>query len=464
MDTTGEYDVVIIGAGPGGYVAGIRASQLGLKACVIEKNKPGGVCLNEGCIPTKSLVHQAGLFRAKAALEDMGIAVDTGGFDYSRVFQKSRKAAEALSQGVEFLLRKNSVQIIRGTARIAAGNRVALDDGSLITGRNIIIATGSRPKELPGFPFDEKTILTSTGAIFLSELPKKLMIIGGGAIGCEFASIMNAFGVEVILVEILDRILPMEDAETVAVLARAFRRRGIVTMTSVRAVAMKQAQDGASITVEKQGSPPETVTVDKILIVTGRTPNTDDIGLDSIGIDTVNGFIPVGDYCRTAVPGVFAIGDVTSTPLLAHVAMREGEIAVEYIAGIDPEPSVNPETVPSAVFTDPQIAGYGLTEEAARARGIDYSKAVFPYRGCGKSVADENTDGVVKVITDNGSGRIIGAHIAGAQATELIHELLLTSTAGLLPGDVIRMIHAHPTLSELAGEVMRALEGRAIHA
>ncbi|HDY89091.1 MAG TPA: dihydrolipoyl dehydrogenase [bacterium] len=463
MSGTEEYDVIIIGTGPGGYVAGIRASQSGLKACVIEKDKPGGVCLNTGCIPTKSLIHQAEVFLSCREFEEMGITVDTQGLDYRKIFEKSRKASETLSKGVQFLLKKNNVPLINGHAQIVSPHEVHVDDGTIIKGNNIVIATGSRPKELQGFEFDEEVILSSTDALFLEELPKKLIILGGGYIGCEFAFIMNAFGVEVIIVEMMEHILPMEDTETVSVLARSFRRKGITVMTNTRAIAIEKLSGIVSVTVEKNGGSRKVIEADKMLVVVGRLPNTEDIGLDNIGLKTKNGFISTGDYYQTAINGIFAIGDVIASPLLAHVASKEGEIAVEYIAGLKPVPQIDPSSIPSAVYTEPQIGSFGINENEAGENGIPYEKAVFSYRGNGKSVATGKVDGMIKVLYTPGTQEIIGAHVAGYNATELIHEILLAKTAGLKPENIAGMIHAHPTLSEVVMEVMRAVNGQAIH-
>ena len=458
-----EYDVVIIGAGPGGYVAGIRAAQLGLKSCVIERDKPGGVCLNVGCIPTKSLIHQATIFSGRSALEDMGVTLDTSGFDFRQVMKKANLAAARLSQGVEYLLKKNGVPLISSTASLVSPNEVSLDDGTLITGKNILIATGSRPKEIPGFTIDEKDIISSSGVLTLDQLPGKILIIGAGAIGCEFAYIMSSFGVEVTLLEALDSILPLEDRDGVAVLNRSFRSRGIKTITGARAASLSKHDDIITVTLENVHGDTKTVTVDKILAAIGRTPNTEFIGLDRIGLEPEDGFIPVGDYYQTMVPGVYAVGDVASAPLLAHAASREGEIAVEHMAGIDTAQRVDRSSIPSVVYTEPQIASFGMTAAEAQADRSRYRTVSFPYRGAGKAVAIGKIDGIVKVTVDIETKMLAGAHIAGAGASELIHELLLVKTAGLTPDAVLATVHAHPTLSELVLEVMRAVEGRPLH-
>ncbi len=459
-----DYDVLIIGSGPGGYVAAIRASQLGLKAGVIERDRPGGVCLNIGCIPSKALIHQAELFRSLPALKEMGIAVDLKGFDYKPVFDKSRKAAETLSKGVQFLLKKNKAELITGDAVITGKNEVTLKDGRKITGKNLVIATGSRPRIIPGFEFDEDKVLSSTGALMLQKLPKKAIILGAGAIGVEFSHVWSSFGVEVHLVEMMERILPLEDAEAVQVVARAFQKRGIQMYTGTKAVSMKKSAAGVSVVIEDKAGAQKTLDADLILVVVGRTINTDGIGLEKLGITLEKGFIPVGDYNQTKVPGIFAVGDVVSTPLLAHVAFKEAEMVTEYIAGKKPHPRLDPLSIPGATYCEPQVASFGLTEWKAKEKGIPFAKASFPYRGAGKSVAIEQSDGFVKVIYDPKTKEILGAHIVGAEATELIHELLLARTAELLPEDIATMIHAHPTLSEAVMEAMRTVEGWAIHA
>lgn len=459
-----DYDVLIIGSGPGGYVAGIRAAQLGLKAAVIEKDKTGGVCLNIGCIPSKALIHQAEIYRAIPGLAAMGIKADLSGFDYLKVFEKSRQAADRLSRGVAFLLKKNQVDLIQGEAVQVKSGEVSLQDGRKMTGKNIILATGSRPREIPGFPFDEQDILSSTGALMLQTLPKSLLILGSGAIGVEFAHIMNAFGVEVQLVEMLDRILPLEDDEVVDILYRSFEKRDIKMDTSTKALSQTLVDGKRQVLLEGQDGKQKTSVADKILVSVGRLPNTAGLGLADAGVILdAGGFVQVGDFYQTDVPGIYAIGDIVRTPLLAHVASKEGELVVEHIAGHALEPRIDPFSIPGATYCEPQVASFGITERQAMAQSIAYKKAVFPYRGAGKSVAVDQTDGLVKVLTDPTTGEILGAHIVGAEATELIHELLLARKSELLPEDIAGMIHAHPTMSEILMEVMREVDGHAIH-
>ena len=464
MADSHDYDVAIIGAGPAGYVAGIRAAQLGLSACVIEKEDPGGVCLNIGCIPSKALIHQAEVFGSVGELENLGVKVDTSGLDYSQAFKASRKAATSLSKGVDFLLKKNHVPLIKGAGRITGPNTLIVDDKTEVRGKHILVATGSRPIEIPGFEFDEETVLSSNGALMLEELPKRLIILGGGAIGCEFAYVMSSFGVEVVVVEMLDHLLPMEDEETAGVLAREFKKRGIVVKASTKATSVARQNGSVTVELEAGGGEKSQEAADKLLVVVGRRPNTEDIGLDTVGIETERGFIAVGDYYRTEVQSIYAAGDVVSSPLLAHVASKEAEIAVEHMAGHSVVPRIDPRSIPAAVYTEPQIASFGLTAKQAEEDGLVHKVSSFPYRGAGKSVAVGRPEGLVKIVHDPETGEILGAQVAGADATELIHELLLARTAELLPEDIATMVHAHPTLSEAVMEAMRAVEGWAIHA
>ena len=458
-----DYDLVVIGAGPGGYVAAIRASQLGLKAAVIEKEAPGGVCLNWGCIPSKALIHQAEIAHSVDDLKHMGATVDMSGLDYSKVHQKSRDAANKLSKGVQSLLKKNKVEYIQGTATFTGPHEVSVDGKKTVTGTNILIATGSRSREIPGFEFDGKKVLSSRDMLGLKTLPKKLVILGAGAIGMEFAYVMNAFGVDVTVVEMLDQILPLEDADAVDVVAKAFKRYGITTMTGTKAKSVDKKGKGVKVTVEKADGAEETLSADMMLVAVGRAPNTEGIGLESVGVTTERGFVVVGDYYQTSVQGIYAIGDVTSSPLLAHVASKEGEIAVEHMAGHSPEPKIDPDLIPSAVYCEPEIGSFGLSEKAAKEKGLKYATATFPYRGAGKSVAVEKSEGLVKLVYRADTKEILGGHVAGYNATELIHELLLAKKAELLPEDIATMIHAHPTLSEAVMEGARSAEGWAIH-
>lgn len=457
------YDVVIIGAGPGGYVAGIRAAQLGLTACIIEKDRPGGVCLNVGCIPTKNLIYQAKIFESQKELAQVGLNLDACRLDFSKVFAKSKNVAGALVEGVELLLKKNKIHYIRSTARIISENTIMLANGDEIQGKNIVIATGARPTQLPGFELDEKQVYSSTGILGFQRLPESLIILGGGAIGCEFAYIMNTFGVDVYLVEMADHILPSMDVEAVSIIQDVFNEKGIRTLTNSCAVSLRKTAKSVTVVIENKNGSQKELNTEKVLCAFGRTPNTENLGLDTIGLKTENSFIPVGDYYQTSVNGVFAIGDVIATPQLAHVASKEGEIAVEYIAGKMPEPKIDPGNIIFAVYCEPQLASFGLSEEQAKEKNIVYKKAVIPYRAIGKAVTVSSEVGMIKLLIDPATREILGVHIVGQEATELIHELLLAKTAELFPEDIISMVHAHPTLSEGIREAMMAIDGLAIH-
>jgi dihydrolipoamide dehydrogenase len=470
-----DYDLAVLGAGPGGYVAAIRAAQLGLKSCIVEKDKPGGVCLNWGCIPSKALIHQADLLHGIPDLKELGVAVDTAGLDLAKAYKKSRLAAEKLSKGVQFLLKNNSIEYIKGEGRLASPTELVLDGERRIKARAIILATGSRSRELPGLAFDETTVLSSTGALALKTLPKQITILGAGAIGMELGYVWNAFGAEVTILEAMDRILPLEDADVAVLVRKIFEKRGVRFITGAFASAGSRGPKGLALDLKpaKEGNGaelPARVEANAVLVAVGRVPNSAGLGLEEIGITLERGFVPVGDWGQTAAKGVYAIGDITSTPLLAHVASKEGELAAEHIASVlkgHPEPRerrVDPGLVPSAVYCDPEIGSFGLQEEKAKALGMSYKAFRFPYRGIGKAVATEKADGFVKILAHPESGAILGATIVGERATDLIHEILLARHAELTIGEIADMIHAHPTMAEGVMEAARGILGRAVHA
>jgi dihydrolipoamide dehydrogenase len=487
-----DYDVAIIGAGPGGYVAAIRAAQLGLKACVVEKDKAGGVCLNVGCIPSKSLIHQADLVLGSAGLADLGAGVDLSTIDYSKAYKASRKAAERLSKGVSFLLKKNGIEYIQGKAQLKSANEIILDDGRVIGAAAIILATGSRPRQLPGFEFDEQTVLSSTGALMLQKVPKRAVILGAGAIGMELGSVWNAFGSEVTIVELADRALPLEDPEAGMVVRKAFEKRGIRFIIGQGASGMQRTDSGIVVSLKAatssgpalvvsgfagkpgssqsaQADTPGSLEADAVLVAVGRQPNTEGLGLEELGIKLERGFVQVGEYGQTSAAGIYAIGDIVATPLLAHVASKEGEIAVERIAQLlkgGPAPAesrVDLSTVPSAVYCEPELASFGLSVEKAIADGIPHEVFSFPFRGIGKAVATERPDGFVKIVHDPETGEILGASIVGERATDIIHELILARRAELTLEEVADMVHAHPTIAEGVMEAAKGGLGRAVH-
>ncbi len=462
---TVQFDLIIIGAGPGGYCAAIRAAQLGQSVAIVEKESLGGVCLNWGCIPSKNLIHQAEVFHSMLEMESVGVSVDRSKLNYSQVQANSRKVVKTLTGGVAGLLKRNKVTVLTGTAKVTAKNQITLDNGKVYQGKNIMLATGSRPMVVPGFEFDEQQVLSSSGILAMTKLPKSLVILGAGAIGCEFAYVMNSFGVEVTLIELADHILPTEDFETCAILAKSFKSDGIDVRTNTRATAIKKSAQSVVVKLINSQGKEETIVSEKVLVVFGRVSNTENLGLKDVGVSLDNrGFVNVGDYCQTNIPSIYAIGDITSSPALAHVASKEGEISVEFIAGHKPSiVKVSSELVPSAIYCEPQVAGFGLREDQAKKENIQVKKSVFNYAGAGKTIAVGKPTGLVKILCDVKTDEILGAHIIGHNATEIIHELLLAKHSELLPEDIAEMIHAHPTISEAVMEAACGINGKPIH-
>ncbi|MCA1950553.1 MAG: dihydrolipoyl dehydrogenase [Treponema sp.] len=478
-----DYDILFIGAGPAGYVGAIRASQLGLKTAVVERDKLGGVCLNIGCIPSKALIEQANRYAALEELGKYGITYNAAGFDYGKVQASSRSAADKLSKGVDFLLKKNKVDVISGSARLVDKNTVSIAEGEgkgekRLSAFAIVIATGSRPREIPGFAFDEDRVLSSTGILMMKELPKKLIILGAGAIGMEFAYIMNRFGVDVQVVEMLDRILPMEDPDVSGAVKAVFEKRGVRFYTGMKAAGLVKTDVGTlqlSI-VPAQGESNQAASQatvlegDKILVSTGRSPNTEKLNAASLGIHMDRGYITVHDYYETDAQGIFAVGDVVAgEPQLAHVASAQAELVAERVAyllgkGKNPHRSrIERRFVPQAVYCEPEVASFGAKEEELKKKSSAFKSATFPFRAIGKAVATGHPEGFVKVLTDPDTGEILGASIVGPGATDLIHELLLASQNELTVEEIADMIHAHPTLSEGIKEGALSALDRAIH-
>ena len=459
-----QYDVAVVGGGPGGYVSAIRAAQLGLKAVVIEKDKPGGVCLNWGCIPTKALLKNAELVLTMRHAEDYGISCDNLRFDMGKAVKRSRKAAGTLAGGIKFLLKKNKVDLLKGHGRLASATSVEVTDdqgeAQVINARSIILATGSRSKAIPAVPVDGERIITSTEAMLLEEPPGSMTIIGGGAIGVEFAYYYAAYGTRVTIVEMLPHLLPVEDVEISQELEKSFAKLGIEIKTGARVESAVSRSDGTSVTVTVDGKE-ETLEADVTLLAIGRDANVEDIGLEKLGVETDRGFIKVDELGETSVSGVYAIGDVTGPPLLAHKASAEGINLVERLAGHS-APPIDRENIPACTYCQPQVASVGLTEaQAAEEREIQVFR--MPYRSSGKAVAAGQTDGMVKLIADAKYGEILGAHIIGADATELIAEICTARTLESTTRELHKTIHAHPTLSELVMEAAAGMEGAAIH-
>jgi len=465
MATT--YDIIILGGGPGGYVAAIRAAQLGLTAAVVEKDKLGGVCVNIGCIPTKALLHSAYLANTLKHAADFGITTGAVQTDYGVAMRRSRRVAEQNSKGVEFLMKKHKVEVVRGTGTLKPGKKVAIAAAGgaveLAAAKAVIIATGSRPKDIPaiGLVFNGKTIFSSTEALFLEAAPQSMAIVGAGAVGTEFADVFSAFGTQVTLLEMLPRVLPVEDAECSDAIAKAFKKRGIAVHAGARVEKAALKPDGVTLGFESGGKK-ETLDVACVLIAAGRAANVEGIGLEEIGVKLEKGFIKVDGQLQTSVPGYYAIGDVAGPPLLAHKGSREGMVAAEAIAGQTPH-AIDYTNVPGATYCHPEVASIGLTEEACKERKLDYVVGRFPFSANGRARTAGETDGFVKIIRDRKYGEILGAHIVGAHATELIHELAVARANEYTVEEVELAIHAHPTLSEAVSEAALDSLGRVIH-
>jgi dihydrolipoyl dehydrogenase len=460
MATSQRYDVVVVGTGPGGYVAAIRCAQLGLSVAAVEDDRPGGVCLNWGCIPTKALLRNAEVVSLFQRAAEFGITLNGFQADYAAAIQRSRRVADRMAKGVEFLFRKNKIALFSGSGRLQSATvvEVASSKGpQVLEGKNVILATGSEPRSLPGATIDEDRVISSNGAVRAERAPRALVIIGAGAVGVEFADVYAAYGVQVTLLEALPRILPLEDEEVSAQMAKTFARRGIGVRTGVKVSGVKVV--GAGVSVETEG---DRVEGDQVLMAVGRAAKVKGLGLEGLGIALERGFVKVAPTMETSVRGLYAIGDMAGPPLLAHKAMAEGVVAAEAIAGQRPRP-VDYGNVPSCTYARPQVASIGMTEATARGNGREVTVGRFPFTANGKAVALGETEGFVKVVADKPTGEILGVHIVGPEATEIIHEFAVGRTLEATLEDMIHTIHAHPTLSEAALEATLGALGHAIH-
>lgn len=458
-----DYDVVVIGAGPGGYVAAIRAAQLGMSTAVIEDDNVGGVCLNWGCIPSKSLLRNAEVLELVKNAGEYGISVGEINYDYGKAIDRSRQVVRRLTGGVGSLLRKNGVEHISGRATLRSANTIAIDGSErAISADNVIIATGARARQIPGIPVDGETVLTSREAIVLREVPRRVVIVGGGAIGVEFADIYHSYGAEVMIVEMLPRLVPLEDEEISQQLERVFRRRGIEYKTGAMVKSVVVSDGAATVAVTDSDGNETEVECDKVLVAIGVQGNSDGIGLEAAGVDTDRGFILVDDEMRTNVPGVYAIGDVTGKLPLAHVASAQGVTAAEVIAGLNPMP-LDYTLMPRATYCRPQIASFGLTEQQASDAGYSYKVGRFPMAASGKALAMGESSGMVKLVVDNEVGELLGAHMIGPEATELLGEVGLSRLLEGTTTELGWLVHPHPTISETIKEAALAVEGEAIH-
>lgn len=455
-----RFDVAVIGSGPGGYVAGIKAAQRGLTSVVIERERLGGVCLNWGCIPTKALLRSAELYEDLREGDAYGFKVGPLGFDAAKVVARSRQVADKMNRGVGSLFKKYKVEARMGTGRIVGPGRVQVTPAqgapAEIEARHLIVATGARPRAIPALPVDGKTVIAYREALELTRFPAKLLIVGAGAIGVEFASYFASFGVEVHLVEMLPQLLPSEDAEISDLLSRAFRKRGIRCYVGTTVEDFRAAPGKVQATLA--GAQREAFSGDMALIAVGMEANTQGIGLEALGVQTERGFIKVDGQCRTSVPDVYAIGDVAGRQLLAHKASAEAEVAVAAIAG-HAGPGLDYGQVPACTYCQPQVASLGLTEKQAREQGLRYRVGRFPYAASGKAAALKHLDGLVKLIFAEPYGQLLGAHLIGAEATELLAELGLAMRLEATHEEILATIHAHPTLSEMVFEAAGAAYG-----
>lgn len=456
-----KYDILILGSGPGGYVAAIRAAQLGRKVALVERAEPGGVCLNWGCIPTKALLKSAQVFGYCSHAEQYGIELDGAVRpNLEKIVARSRTVAETMSRGVQFLLKKNNIDLIAGFGRLTAPGRVDVD-GSEYEADHIILATGARPRELPAIPVDGHHVITSRHALAMTRMPESMIVVGSGAIGSEFAWFYAALGVRVTVIETLPRMMPLEDEEVSKAMERAFRklRAAVLVSTAVKQVSVN-AEGLCEVVVEGRKGV-ETLTAEVVLSAVGVQSNIEGIGLEELGVEVVRGKVKVDPFYRTSVAGIYAIGDIVPGPALAHVASAEGICCVEAICGLEPAP-VDYTTIPSCVFTQPEVASVGLTEQQAIEQGLTVKIGRFPFTASGKATAAGDRDGFVKLIFDE-RDRLLGAHMVGASVTEMLAEPTLARALGATAHQIARTIHAHPTMNEAVMEAAEAALGAAIH-
>ena len=460
------YDVAIIGAGPGGYVAAIRAAQLGMKTLIVEKDLAGGTCLNRGCVPTKALLRSADVYATVQSAADFGILTEGATMDWAQAQKRKEQVVSRLRKGVESLLKKNQVTLLQGIATLASPTSLSVQkaDGSVevISARHIILATGAQAKTLPGIAIDENRILSSTGALALEAVPESLVIVGAGAVGVEFACLFQTLGSKVTLLEALPQVLPAEDAEVAAELAKSLKRQRIRTEAGARVEKVEAGESGVTVTFATAAGKTETTTSERLLMAVGRGPATGGLGLEAAGIKTERGWITVNGFMQTSVPNIYAIGDCVPTLQLAHVASAEGIVAVEHIAGRNPRP-LNYDQMPRAVYSHPEVASTGLTEAQAREKGHSVRVAKFPFMACSKAVIHGEREGFVKMVVDETYDALLGVQIVGPGATELIAEAVLALRLECTAEEFSRTVHAHPTLSEAVMEAAHAVSGMPIH-
>lgn len=461
-----SFDVVIVGGGPGGYVAAIRASQLGLKVAVVEENHMGGICLNWGCIPTKALLRSAEINHLLHNAEEFGFKIKGFEFDFEKIVQRSRDVASRLAGGVSGLMKKNKVEVIEGRGRLAGAGKIKVEkDGKAIANieaDHIILATGARARKLPNIPVDGEQILTYKEAMTPKSMPKSILVVGSGAIGIEFASFYKNMGADVTVVEIADRILPVEDAEISKAAQKSFENQGMKILTSCNVESVEKKKDKVIVTIKKSDKE-EKIEVERVISAVGIVANSENIGLEGTKVRTDRGFINTDQWCETAEKGVYAIGDVASAPWLAHKASHEAVICVEKIAGLQNVHPLNKNNIPGCTYCIPQIASVGLTEEKAKAEGYNIKVGRFPYMGNGKALALGEEEGLIKTIFDENTGELLGAHMIGAEVTELIGAYLVGKTMEATEEDFMHTIFPHPTLSEMMHESVLDAFDKVVH-
>ncbi len=459
-----KYDIIVLGSGPGGYVAAIRASQLGLKTAIVEKENLGGICLNWGCIPTKALLKSAQVFKYLQEAETFGLKAEGIGFEFNKVIERSRKVADKMSKGVEFLLKKNKVDVLWGMGKLKTGKKLTVTHEEKETeyeANHIIIASGARSRVLPNLPQDGKKVIGYRKALTLNEMPKRMIVVGSGAIGVEFADFYHTMGVDVTLIEFLPRIVPVEDEEISQQLERSFKKKGIKIMTnaSVESVELNESVVKAKVKTQKGE---EFIEADIVLSAVGIEPNIKGIGLEETGISTDRGRILVDDFYRTNIAGYYAIGDVIPGPALAHVASAEGIVCVEKIAGMNPE-RIDYGNTPGCTYCHPEIASVGLTETQAKEKGFEIKIGKFPFTANGKATANGDSEGFIKVIFDAKYGEWLGCHMIGNGVTDMISEAVVARKLETTGHEIIKAVHPHPTLSEMVMEAVAAAYGEVIH-
>ena len=461
-----EFDLVIIGSGPGGYVAAVRAAQLNMKLAVVERDRLGGICLNWGCIPTKALLKSADVYSTIQNASSFGIQVDNATFDFGAIIKRSRQIADRMAKGVQYLFKQNDVTHFYGNGRLVDKNKVAVVDESgdishELTAKHIIIATGARPRSIPGVKIDGKKVISSKEAMSLEKIPESMIVIGAGAIGVEFAYFYHIFGCQVTIVEMLPNLLPIEDKEITDVLLRSFKKYKMKIHTNSLVKSVATESDRVRVTIESAGETTE-LEAEVALMAIGVQGNYEGLGLEDLGIAAERGYIKVDQFFQTNIESIYAIGDIIGPPWLAHVASAEGINCVEKIAGLQVHP-IDYNSIPGCTYCHPQVASIGLTEEKARGQGFDLKIGRFPFVASGKSIALGERDGLVKLIFDAKTDKLLGAHIIHAEATELIGELAVVKSNGVKAHELIKTVHAHPTLSEAIMEAAAAAYGEAIH-